>query len=113
MRTNIVLDDALVSEAFALTGARTKKELVNLALRELITQRRKKNLLDLAGKLEFAEGYDHKSLRDTQAVSHSDPVQRLPMTIIRANAGIQQVVESTGSKPVPAWQRAPAHDLIP
>ena len=66
MRTNIVLDDALVSEAFALTGARTKKELVNLALRELISQRRKKNLLDLAGKLEFADGYDHKALRDTR-----------------------------------------------
>ena len=38
MRTNIVLDDALVTEAFALTGVRTKKELVNLALRELIVQ---------------------------------------------------------------------------
>jgi Arc/MetJ family transcription regulator len=63
MRTNIVLDDALVNEAFALTGVRTKKELVNLALRELIAQRRKKDLLDLAGKLEFADDFDHKALR--------------------------------------------------
>ena len=64
MRTNIVLDDALVSEAFALTGVHTKKELVNLALRELIAQRKKKDLLDLAGKLEFVDGFDHKALRE-------------------------------------------------
>ncbi len=63
MRTNIVLDDTLVNEAFALTGLRTKKELVNLALRELIAQHRKKDLLDLAGKVEFSDGFDHKALR--------------------------------------------------
>ncbi len=36
MRTNIVLDDVLTTEAFALTGLKTKRELVELALRELI-----------------------------------------------------------------------------
>ena len=36
MRTNIVLDDQLTSAAFSLTGLKTKKELVDLALRELI-----------------------------------------------------------------------------
>ena len=66
MRTNIVLDDALVSEAFVLTGAHTKKELVNLALRELIAQRKKKDLLDLAGRIEFADGFDLDTLRNTR-----------------------------------------------
>ena len=69
MRTNIVLDDALVGEAFALTGVHTKKELVNLALRELIAQRKKKNLVDLAGRIEFADGFDHKILRKTRVDS--------------------------------------------
>ena len=69
MRTNIVLDDALVNEAFALTGVHTKNELVNLALKELIAQRRKKDLLDLAGKLEFVDGFDHKSLRKMRSDS--------------------------------------------
>jgi Arc/MetJ family transcription regulator len=32
MRTNVLLDDDLVEEAFALTGVRTKRELVRLAL---------------------------------------------------------------------------------
>ncbi|MCK5814264.1 MAG: type II toxin-antitoxin system VapB family antitoxin [Cocleimonas sp.] len=36
MRTNIVLDDQLTHIAFLLTGLKTKRELVDLALRELI-----------------------------------------------------------------------------
>ena len=63
MRTNIVLDDDLVEEAFALTGARTKRELVRLALEELIRTRKKKSLFDLAGKLALREDFDHKALR--------------------------------------------------
>jgi len=36
MRTNIVLDDALVTQALALTGVSSKKEVVNLALSKLV-----------------------------------------------------------------------------
>jgi Arc/MetJ family transcription regulator len=63
MRTNIVLDDELVQEALTLTGTRTKKEVVQLALQELVRSRKKKNLADLAGRIQFHEGFDHKSLR--------------------------------------------------
>ena len=63
MRTNIVLDDALVSDGFKLTGARTKRELVNLALRELVQQRRRKDLMDLYGKGGIDPDYDYKKLR--------------------------------------------------
>jgi Arc/MetJ family transcription regulator len=35
-RTNIELDDALVKEAIRLTGARTKREVVDIALRRLV-----------------------------------------------------------------------------
>ena len=63
MRTNIVLDDALVDEAMKLTGTHTKKEVVHLALEELIRSRKKKNLLDLAGRIEFRDGFDHKTMR--------------------------------------------------
>ena len=66
MRTNIVLDDSLVEEAFALTGIRTKKDLVHLALEELVRRRRKKDLMSLAGRIRFAEDYDHKTLRETR-----------------------------------------------
>lgn len=63
MRTNIVLDEDLVSEAFALTGVRTKRELVRLALVELIRSRKRKDLLDLAGKVQFADDFDPKAAR--------------------------------------------------
>ena len=36
MRTNIVLDDDLVRDAFAVTGLRSKKELVHRALQVLV-----------------------------------------------------------------------------
>jgi len=63
MRTNIVLDDDLVEEATRLTGIRTKKELVDEALRALIASRKRMNLLELDGRIRLAPGYDHKVLR--------------------------------------------------
>lgn len=64
MRTNIVLDDELVAEAARLTGIKTKRELVHEALRLLVATRRRKSLLDLEGKIQFAPGYDYKALRE-------------------------------------------------
>jgi len=64
MRTNINLDDDLVHEAFKYTGAKTKKELVHIALKELVETHKRLNLLDLAGKIKFVEDYDYKSLRE-------------------------------------------------
>jgi len=64
MRTNIVLDDNLVKEAFKYSEAKTKKELINQALKEFVDNRGRKDLLDLEGKIEFAKGYDYKSLRE-------------------------------------------------
>jgi len=64
MRTNIVLDDELLHEALKYTRVKTKRELVHLALKEFVENRRRLNLLDLDGKIEFAEGYDYKKLRE-------------------------------------------------
>lgn len=64
MRTNINLDDNLLKEAFKYTGAKTKKELINIALKELIETRKRLNLLDLAGKIQFSEKYNYKALRE-------------------------------------------------
>ena len=64
MRTNIVLDDKLVEEAMILSGAKTKKEVIAIALWEFITTRKRLNLLDLDGKIEFEKAYDYKALRE-------------------------------------------------
>lgn len=66
MRTNIEIDDKLMEEAFSLTNVRTKKELVHLVLQEFIKAKKKKDLLELSGKIQFHEGYDYKSMRASQ-----------------------------------------------
>jgi len=66
MRTNIVLDDNLVKEAIKLSGIKTKKDLIHLALKEFVENKRRLNLLDLEGKIEFAEGYDYKKMREAR-----------------------------------------------
>ena len=60
MRTNIFLDDELLKEAFRLSNARTKKELIHLALEEFVQNRKRKDLRELKGKISFFEGYDYK-----------------------------------------------------
>jgi Arc/MetJ family transcription regulator len=64
MRTNIVIDDGLMEEAFRCTEARTKKELVHLALETLIETRKRRSLLDLKGKISFDGNYDYKTARE-------------------------------------------------
>ena len=64
MRTNIVLDDELVEEAFRHTDAKTKRELVDVALREFVENHKRKDLRDLRGRITFHPGYDHKKLRE-------------------------------------------------
>lgn len=63
MRTNIVLDDALVEEAMRVTKAQTKKAVVDLALRELVARRRQRDLLDLVGKDLIDPDYDVRAVR--------------------------------------------------
>ncbi len=52
-RTNIVLDDRLVKEALKLTHFKTKKEVVNYALDELVRRRKRKGLLAFEGKVKW------------------------------------------------------------
>jgi Arc/MetJ family transcription regulator len=63
MRTNIVLDDKLVRDAMKATGAKTKREVVDIALRRLIQSKSQKSLLDLPGKGLLDPGYDYKKAR--------------------------------------------------
>jgi len=54
MRTNIDIDDALMAQAMALLPARTKKQAVEIALREAIERRRAADaVLALRGKVQW------------------------------------------------------------
>jgi Arc/MetJ family transcription regulator len=63
MRTNIVIDDELLNEAFSLSKAITKKDLIHEALKEFIRLKKRKDLADLAGAVSFHKNYNHKKLR--------------------------------------------------
>jgi len=63
MRTNIVIDDALLEEAFKYTDVKTKKDVIHLALQELVDNHKKLSLLDLKGSISLADDYDYKTLR--------------------------------------------------
>ena len=58
LRTNIELDEKLVNEAMRLTHKRTKKEIVNYALEELVRKLKRKKLLGLKGKVEWVGDLD-------------------------------------------------------
>jgi Arc/MetJ family transcription regulator len=65
MRTNIVLDDKLIEEAFRFSQTiSTKKELIETALKEYVNNRKRKNLKELKGRIEFSAGYDYKKMRE-------------------------------------------------
>ncbi|HXT03798.1 MAG TPA: type II toxin-antitoxin system VapB family antitoxin [Casimicrobiaceae bacterium] len=64
MRTNIVLDDNLVKEAFRHAPVKTKRELVDLALREFVAARKRRDVRELFGRGGLREDYDYKALRE-------------------------------------------------
>jgi Arc/MetJ family transcription regulator len=64
MRTNVVLDDGLIDEAFKYSRTiHTKRELIDTALREYVNSRKRKNINELVGKIKFHDGYDYKRMR--------------------------------------------------
>jgi len=67
MRTNIVIDDALMKEAKKLTGLSTMREVVNEALTELVQRKKVRQLGELEGKIRFYDGYDYKALREMRS----------------------------------------------
>ena len=61
MRTNIVIDDALMKEAMRASGAKTKREAVERGLELIVRLKRQGEMRQLRGKLRW-EG-DLKAMR--------------------------------------------------
>jgi Arc/MetJ family transcription regulator len=58
MRTNIVIDEALMKEALQLTGLKTKKDAVELGLKTLIRLKKQENIKRYRGKLQWEGDLD-------------------------------------------------------
>ena len=63
MATNLDLDPALVNEAVAVGGRRSKKEAVTEALREYIARRRQAGIIGAFGTIEYDPKYEYKKQR--------------------------------------------------
>ncbi|HET9644502.1 MAG TPA: type II toxin-antitoxin system VapB family antitoxin [Burkholderiaceae bacterium] len=55
MRTNIEIDDKLMKDALKATGAKTKREAVELGLKLLVQLRAQEKARDLKGKITWEE----------------------------------------------------------
>lgn len=53
MRTNIVINDELMAQALKLTGIRTKREVVETALKIMIDLKKQERVRDYFGKIEW------------------------------------------------------------
>jgi len=58
MRTNIVIDDALMAETLRATGIKTKREAVELGLQTLLRLRRQDDVRRFRGKLAWTGDLD-------------------------------------------------------
>jgi Arc/MetJ family transcription regulator len=63
MATNLSLDPELLEKALEVSGEKTKKAAVTKALKEFISRREQRRILELFGALEWDEGYDYKKER--------------------------------------------------
>jgi Arc/MetJ family transcription regulator len=64
MPTNLALDDSLIAEAVRAGNHRTKREAVTAALQEYVQARRRREILDWVGKVDYFDDYDPKRLRN-------------------------------------------------
>jgi hypothetical protein len=60
MATNLAIDDSLLNEALEISGLKTKKDTVNLALKEFVDRRKQSEIINIFGKMDPDPDYDYK-----------------------------------------------------
>ena len=55
MRTNSVIDDKLMAAAIRATGAKTKREAVELGLKTLVRLKKQERIRGMRGKLKWQD----------------------------------------------------------
>ena len=63
MPTNLAIDDHLLQEAQEISGLKTKKDTVNLALKEFVNKRKQMEIINLFGRMDPDPEYDYKKGR--------------------------------------------------
>ena len=63
MATNLAIDPDLLKKALEISGLKTKKDTVNMALKEFINRRKQLEILEIFGKMDPDPNYDYKEGR--------------------------------------------------
>ena len=63
MASNLAIDDKILIMAQRIAGIKTKKDTVNLALKEFVQRRKQEEIISLFGKIEYENDYDYKDMR--------------------------------------------------
>jgi hypothetical protein len=63
MATNLSIDNELLNTALIAGGLKTKKDTVNLALKEFIKRRKTAEIISLFGTIEYDTDYNYKEAR--------------------------------------------------
>lgn len=63
MASNLALKEELVEETLKLSGAKSKKDAINLAMEEFIKLKKRQRLMKLKGGIAFDVKYDYKASR--------------------------------------------------
>lgn len=66
MTTSLAIDEKLLEEARAAGKHQTEEEAVNEALREYVSRRKQRQILELFGTIQYDPDYDYKSQRQRQ-----------------------------------------------
>lgn len=64
MATNLAIDDKILVMAQSISGIKTKKDTVNLALKEFVRRRKQEEIISIFGEIEYEGDYDYKKKRN-------------------------------------------------
>jgi Arc/MetJ family transcription regulator len=70
MRATLAIDNTLLREVKDLSGAKTKKDAINVALAEYVMRKKANKLLDLEGKIDLTYTLDELLKRRRKDVPH-------------------------------------------
>jgi hypothetical protein len=104
MITNIDIDESVVADAMLLTGARTKREVVDRALREMVARARRPSIRELFGIGGVDPDYDPKA-----PWGHAEPAGQFRVEQARAVYAVNGQARSGDKKaPAAAQRKKPA-----
>lgn len=89
MRTNVVIDEELIAEAMRATGLRTKKAVIDEALRTLVRLKAQERIRDLRGRLHWQGDLD--ALRAGRGEEAATPPSPAPHTVDRRDVDRRDV----------------------